>query len=471
MGMLEKIISFVFPTSMILNQNHLSKYLNSEVSVFRTTMLFALPISIATYIGHYYFFDLPMGLDPNLWFQYRFGISGLCLIGFFFYFYKKNKSTITYKIPALIIASAICYFQTRTILWFEEVPYIFSFLFLIITSFTLRLSPWQSILYITTLFLSQKSIFWEVGLDQSHIFSAFFVSLIFGLILSSMKYFQVKVFVASETLFDEQKKNIEQNLEFTKTLKSFLPKKISERLDQKVAQENYSIHQAVDEVLRPRNVKIACLACDIRGYTKKTKENKNYILDSVIPMTRSESQIVEHFEGIPRKIGDLLFAYYDSDNLFKNVVNATITGQEIVLHELNENSKRDQMNEVRKQVILAVGEAYVGNIGGHDSALEITALGTPVNFLSRLENVVKTKTLLQSIPRDHIILSKETHTILESLNIDLEFRKYDLNEYGLKIKDFSEISEFFTLKASTTTIENLKDLKQMTFEHEPRIAS
>ena len=472
MKSLEKFLIFLFPTWMIINPNHLKKYNDQEVGILRTIMSFVMPASIVVYIGHYFFLDLPMNLQPrDLWFNYRFGISGLCLVTFLFYRFHKFLPFIPLKLPGIITGFTICYFQTKTIIWYPEVPYLYSFLFMVITSFCLRLSSFQAVLYISSIYALSWPIFAQTDLQPHMVHSAFFVTVLFSLILSSLKYFQTKIFLANETIVDQQRKNIEQNLEFTQTLKSFLPRKISKRLDAKVANQNLSIHQAVDEVLRPRSIRIACLSCDIRGYTKASKENRNYIKDSVIPLTQKESTIVEENDGIPRKIGDLLFCYFDSQDLIKNIISSNIAAISIAIHEAKANKSKNDDGKIRKQILIAAGEAYVGNIGGVNSAIEITAMGTPVNFLSRLESVVKSDDYINEIPRDHIIISKEVKLLLETLSTKINFNKHSPHSKNIFIKDFPEVNEFYSYQADEHILKDLNNLMGAYYKHSTRIAA
>jgi len=470
---LESLFAFLFPTTMILSESHMKKYLKDEKETFKTIMRITLPLVALIYIVHYHLLDLPLKLEPlDLWFNYRVGIATLCMAGYLYYTFFPENKFIPNKLFGTIIGFTLCFLQTKTITWYSEVPYIYSFLFMIITSTSLRQTPSQCLLYITVVFYIQVGTYKSADLNMTMVHSAFIVTLFFGTILSSLRYFQIKFFNASESLLEQQRENIEQNLEFAKTLKSFLPKKIVLQLEDTISSNNrITIHQAVDEILSPQRKYIACLACDIRGYTEQTKNNPTYIEKSVIPLTKNESSIVEKHQGVPRKIGDLLFSYYDGDNLMENTTNATLSAIAISLQEASHNNSLSEINiHVRKQIILAVGEAIVGNIGNADSAIEITAMGTPVNFLNRLESLVKSDEYISLIPRDHIIVSEETKLILDHLESNVEFKKYLISDHNIQIRDFEEVKVFYSFRATHSTYKEINEQLATTYV-EKRFAS
>ena len=173
MKSLEKFLIFLFPTWMIINPNHLKKYNDQEVGILRTIMSFVMPASIVVYIGHYFFLDLPMNLQPrDLWFNYRFGISGLCLVTFLFYRFHKFLPFIPLKLPGIITGFTICYFQTKTIIWYPEVPYLYSFIFVLISVFILRSSVLNSLLFSGVVISSLWPTFIEANLDMVMVGSA-----------------------------------------------------------------------------------------------------------------------------------------------------------------------------------------------------------------------------------------------------------------------------------------------------------
>ncbi|MEM7646843.1 MAG: hypothetical protein AAF203_08045 [Pseudomonadota bacterium] len=464
MNFFEQIVAFLFPTSMILSKSQLEKYQASEESNLRLIMIFMLPLLIMVYIGHYFFFDIPMNLQPrSRWFNYRFGMAG-AIFGVFLYYWRFHRyKFVSKKLPAILIFSTACYMQSMTILWYKEVPYLYSYIFIVISAFSLRLAPFHAILFASTVQFLHLDILVKTGLPSQHMYSAFIVTLVMSLILSSINYFQVKVYLSNENLLEEQRKNIEQNMEFTRTLKSFLPKKISRNLDEIMTTNRMGIHQAVDEILRPKKRNISCLACDIRGYTEKSKDI-SYIVDSVIPLTKDESSIVESHQGIPRKIGDLLFCYFDDESLLENTKNSLMAGINISLSEQAHNQEKSLNQQIRKQIIISIGEAYVGNIGGLNSAVEITAMGTPVNFLSRLETVVKSGEFIDKIPRDHIIVSSEVFQLISELNRNITFSPYTLSSTNIKIKDFESITTFYSFEANLKNYESIKNLVPVKFD-------
>lgn len=449
MKFFEKILYYLIPTFMILSKDQRDSYAKGEKENFRLLIRFIFPIVSLAYIGHYFFLDRPLNLQPeSLWMKYRFGVATLCLLGFWYYSIKKVPVFFSYKLPALLISFTICYLQAETIVWYSEVPYIYAFLFIILNSFALGLGPLEAIVFATVALSMQWTSFLKTDLNQAMLMSGSFVTVFFSVLLASVKYFQAKVFVANQNLLRVQKKNIEQSIEFTKKLKSFLPRKIAERLDEYVSENGMSVTQALDEVLRPKRLQVACLICDIRKYTSLSKTDKDFVMNSVIPLTKTESVIVENHNGIPRKIGDMLFCYFDSPDVLENLQNALLCGFDIAQQEQRYNESKKEQADIRKHILVSVGEAVVGNIGGVDSSIEITAMGTVVNFVNRLEGVIKMEPLKSEIDQLDVVISNESAQLLKNVGLELEMNSKNLQDYNLSIKDFEEVKGFYLLRSS-----------------------
>src|SRR5262249_43308259 len=139
--------------------------------------------------------------------------------------------------------------------------------------------------------------------------------------------------------------------------------------------------QSMDEALRPKLETVACLYSDIRRFTQQSKDLSGFLLRSALPNIRYCTDVVESCGGIPRLIGDLIFAYFDGENPEASLLAAMRAGFSLV--EINEELNRAATSgfEVHRFVVLSYGEAMVGNIGAQYGSREITALGPPVNIL------------------------------------------------------------------------------------------
>ena len=58
---------------------------------------------------------------------------------------------------------------------------------------------------------------------------------------------------------------------------------------------------------------------------------------------------------------------------------------------------------VNRHILISFGEALVGNIGGHNSSTNITALGTPVNILSRIDEITKNDNIRSLLDTNSLI--------------------------------------------------------------------
>ena len=102
--------------------------------------------------------------------------------------------------------------------------------------------------------------------------------------------------------------------------------------------------------------------------------------------------------------------------------------------------------EINRYILISTGPAVVGNLGGSESAVEITALGSPVNFLSRLDDSTKLPNLAAELEPGDIIVCERTANILEGLGLKTPLRRLQLACLGIEIRDFPETKNIFIAK-------------------------
>jgi class 3 adenylate cyclase len=423
-----------------------------NVVLWRYVFLLA---SIA-YVAHYYLLDRPMGLEPpELWFRYRMGLAALNFAVFVLFCIKPFYRSSVYRLPVYLAAWAMAYGQARSIVWYEDTLYLYAFAFVVLGAALLRTSVLKSILFGIFVLATQWSSLVQTHVSQPLLFSAAGVSLIFIYILRSKYKQEIVHFLAVQQNLQTQKQVIELTIEFSDRIRALLPSVISKRLTHHLSNGGMTVLQAMDEVLRPRNKQVACLYSDIRGFTQGTKNLDTFVRHGVIPNVKQCTAAVETSGGIPRKIGDLIFAYFDGDNLYVNVLQCLKAGFEIAHVNQQFNESNAQGVEIRRHILISSGEAIVGNIGGFDSSLEITALGSPVNLLSRIDELTKTEPMKVRLQQPTLILCRNTARHVQRLNIGLTLETLCLAELGLTIRDFEEEAELWLMPV---TPENEKAL-------------
>ena len=98
---------------------------------------------------------------------------------------------------------------------------------------------------------------------------------------------------------------------------------------------------------------------------------------------------------------------------------------------------------------------FVGNFGGLDSSIEITALGSPVNFLSRLDDLTKAPVLAEKINTGDILLSERTHDLIRKSGVIIDADKINLTKIGLSIRDFPEEAAIYRVTPTDAIYESL----------------
>ena len=297
----------------------------------------------------------------------------------------------------------------------------------------------------------------EAGLPTPPAISASVVTLVLILAARSAYTSDIKYFLLSQQNLAAQKRNIELNIEFTDRIKSFIPGEIARRLEALLSERDVTVLQAIDEVLRPRKKNICCLFSDIRGFTEASKDVDAFVGNMVIPNVKDCTLAIDQHRGIPRKIGDLVFAYFDDDNALQNLTRCLAAAIEISKINRSTNEANGEQN-LSRYILLSCGDALVGNIGGFDSSVEITALGSPVNFLSRVDEVTKTETLAGLLRSGDIIMSEEFYESVSNIVNLSRAEHLHLPTLGESLRNFPETENLYLLRPTKL---NPSDLEQI----------
>ena len=321
----------------------------------------------------------------------------------------------------------------------------------------LRTSVVKSSGYALVVMAFQWPVLMEAGVPVPVALSAGGVTILSLIIIRASYLAEIKYFLLSQQNIDTQRRNIELNIEFTDRVKSFIPGEIANRLERHLQDRNTSVIEAIYEVLRPRKQNIACLFSDIRGFTEGSKDLDAFIRDSVLPNVKESTNAIEIYGGIPRKIGDLIFAYFDHKSTHLNLIRSILAGLEIA--RINEDQNADRSNpNIERYILISTGEAIVGNIGGFDSSVEITALGSPVNYLSRVDELTKHPKLRELLVSSDLIICNTSLKLLHEIDVVPNVTSIDLSELGLSIRNFHEQTIIHTMRPTTENRQLFSDL-------------
>lgn len=403
------------------------------------------PIAAIVYILHFFFYDLPNQLEPiESWFIFRATMAAVALVTFAFYL-TPLRNLRWYKVPAIVACWCFCQAQAYVALWHGRESWIFCFVLIAVAVASLRLSALVSAIFVGLVVATQAPVLIEANISETYIFTGAMVALVFTVVVRSSYLQEIQTFLINQENIAAQKKIIELNLDFSERIRSFIPRVIAERMEDFVERARMTVLEASIEVLAPKKQDVACLFSDIRGFTQGSKNLESFIGQSVMPEVKVCSDAVEKYRGIPRKIGDLLFAYFDDALIEKNVLGAVLSGMEIARlnHDMNATSSSVQID---RYVLISCGEALVGNLGGLDSSIEITALGSPVNLLSRVDEITKHPQIKGLLEPGDLLLCERSSQLMAELVPNLRVDKIELP--GVTIRDFPEVSCIYSVKAT-----------------------
>ena len=450
MTWLERFFYLLYPSLLLHTSPWRDLWENETRNRFVRFIRIYFLLMIFIYSGYYFFLDLPSDKN-NLddWFTFRFSIAGICALAAIFYFNTAWHHPIFYKVPAAVVMWIAIYYQTVVTTWEGQAEYFFyPFGFIVFSVLVLRPCMLYSILFSTSLLVAQYPLFQQIELSNTTLWSAYFLTVAFVVIPRISDVDDVRYFVAQQDMLARQKMLVELKVDFNNKIRSFFPKVIFERIDHYIGERRMTAFHAIDQVLRPKNQEVVCIFSDIRGFTQSSKNLSSFVRQGVIPNVRLCTDAIEEYKGIPRKVGDLIFAYFDDPNMSMNVFRALAAGIKTVDVNCEHNKATGDQIVIQRYVLISAGKAIVGNLGGSDSSIEVTALGSPVNFLSRVDEITKHPSFLEVAVESDLVLCGRTVELLNNLKIDLQIKRLDLKEMGIVIRDFEETRYLWLLPSS-----------------------
>ncbi len=452
----ESALTWLWPDLLVNGTQWERQWREQQRSSFVTLIRIASPTIALIYIAHYFFYDVPMQLEPiDDWFALRMSVATTWLACFLYYLTPLHRARF-YKVPAIIGCAAMCYSQALATLWYGQWTWIFGFILIISSVMLLRSSVLKSLVFTLAMVALQSTIYVQTDLSAPDILTGTLVAIGTAIALRSSYTAEIKYFLLSQENIEAERRISELNSDLAKRIQAFIPRVIADRINETIANERRTVVEATINVLEPQHKPVACLFSDIREFTKHSNDDiDGFVSKSVIPEVKACSDAIEAFGGVPRKIGDLVFAYFDSEDQSKNILSA-------VLASFNISRLNQDMNEtylavnINRYILVSAGNAIVGNVGGLDSSIEITALGPPVNFLSRLDDATKAPNLAKQLKSGDLIVSEECFTTIPELRL-LDHDKIDLNEIGVKIRDFPEERNVFRIPATDVNMRAIRE--------------
>lgn len=452
------MIAWLFPSVLIDGTPWKGLWEEKDRESFLLVARGFFPLVAVTYVAHYFFYDVPNQLEPlESWLIFRLSMAGLALLVLGYYLSPLAKYRF-YRLPALIACWCWCQSQAYVALWHGLEAWVFCYILIALAAIPLRLSALNSALFVIFTAMTQAPILLDARIPETYIYTGTLVAVLFVVVVRSSYLSEVKTFLLNQENVAAQKKIIELNMEFSERIRSFIPRVIAQRMEQFVEQARMTVLEASIEVLAPRKVDVACLFSDIRGFTENSKSLDEFVGQSVLPEVKACSELIEKHAGIPRKIGDLIFAYFDDSRIEQNLLSAIASGIEISRLNQDMNATSSSI-AIKRYVLISCGEALVGNVGGLDSSIEITALGSPVNYLSRIDELTKTPALANKLKPGDIVLCERSSALLIELAPLVAQNRIDLAESA--VRDFPEVRSIYSLKPTDANYEAVLTAFQM----------
>jgi class 3 adenylate cyclase len=460
---LETVLYWLLPQLRIKGRNAFRLWKEEENKLFETSAVSYLILCACLYISAYYLIDIPSNKQPlQLYTKYRFGIFFSSLIGATLIFALNKTKPFLSRIAFFIFSGNIVFWQSQSMIWKSDVPYFYVFIFATLGVNFSRSSPLISgLTYVFFLALCLPAFDTRPN-EQRFIISLAIVGFVFVISLRSRMVAEISAFMNHQESLESQRGKIEAQIELSDSIKSFLPREVYSRFTHLI-DRGQSTRTALNTILKPRRAIVACLYSDIRGFTKRIRENLDLAESAIFPSQEMAMQNVENCRGIPRPVGDLVFGYFDHSNARSNVIMAVHAAFNIIEGQKTLNSSQEKANIITRYALVSYGLAVVGNGGGKYSSRDIYPVGSPSNILSRIDELSKELKHKELIDDDHLILSHEAGAALVELLPELDVIELHLKNFSLVIRDFPEEHSVF-LSKPTSKNKNLVSALLRTYE-------
>ena len=446
MNRLRRTLEYLWPELLLEGTPWYDEWKKAHREQFAQRCRVFFVLVIIGYVGHYYLVDIPRHKEPiEAWFAFRMTMSALAGTCILFYLNPTFILSRRVKWPAIVVLAIGSHAQAHVAIHFPEAPWIYPYIFVFASAMVLNTSPLKSMFFCVPVFASFIFPLTAAGIPEYQLASASVVCSIIIFVIRASYESEIRQFLLTQERDRYRQQSIDLGKEFEGRLKSFIPKVIYERLDDLIQNTKMTVLEATLDVLTPKKMHVACLWSDIRGFTKQSERIDDFLAESVIPEVKACSDAIESYQGIPRKIGDLIFAYFDDSDERSNLLRSILAGFDLC--EVNKDMNATVSNvKVRRYILISSGEALVGNMGGLNSGVEITALGSPVNFLARLDDATKQPGMKKHLEPGDIILCHNSARNLQSMKLGIEWNRICLKTEQVEIRDFEHVDNVYVLK-------------------------
>ncbi len=418
-----------------------------------------LILAAIAYAAHYLFFDRVEQLQPlQFWLFFRAAMGAMLLATALLYaspwIHRLGRS---YRIPSALAMWLMTYTQAFVTQWYSVDAWAFCFVFLLVSLLILRMSAFYSLVYMALVLSSIWQPLQQAGLPDSYLISGVMVSLALTLAFVMAHHSAIRHFLREQESLRRQREVIELRMVIAEKIRLLIPKVIAKRIERLVAEFGLGVRRAVNQALRPEQKQVVCLHTDIRGYTRSVEQSDEFLERAVIPEITLMNKIIDDLDGVPRKIGDLLFAYFDESDQQKNALRGLLAAINLSLISQSVNQSTDSP-PIRRYFLLVCGAAWVGNMGGNDSSVEITALGSPVNLAARLDELTKHDAFQKRVQLGDIVMSEKMYGLLQGQIPDLVSAQINLSDLGLAVRDFPQVQQLRIVRPSQQLADRLQSL-------------
>jgi|AMFO01.1.fsa_nt_gi Adenylate cyclase, family 3 (some proteins contain HAMP domain) len=367
---------------------------------------------------------------------YRFGVAGGLVVAALATLLPWAGMKRFYRAPLATSGLVVGYFQALSMTWAEEVPYAYAVVIPALACLLLRCGPAKSAAYLAVAYGLQLGPWQRSGVGMEYMVSGAALAFCFTVAWRGAVVGEIRQFILGRERERSSEELLKLQRDMNRELRAFLPRALYTRVVTRWQAERMTPLEAIEEELTPRLATAVFIFTDIRGFTARASDLEGYLFREALPNIRMCVETIESLGGHPRVIGDAVFAYFDGAHTKCLLARALHCAFALVEESSKWNGRRPAARAVRRFVLLGMGEAIVGNVGGRNSSREITALGPPVNLLARLDALTKEEAAAGRFDPGKVILSHRAGQAADFCFPGVCLQMVSLEELGLEVRDF-----------------------------------
>jgi serine phosphatase RsbU (regulator of sigma subunit) len=221
--MKSQIFNHLFPNSLFKRPEWLHEWKYTRDKELILISKFTLIVGAILYLLHIWIFDIPMKLTPiENWIALRICISFCLGLSAAFYFSDRFCKSKYLRFPIVINLFIVSYLESAFLIWWDEMPYFYSFVFAFVTSLTLKIELGKTLIYLLLLLTAQWTSFIISEQSLPNMVSATLITILGVILVKSKDLNEIKFYISERENSEMKQKALQKELELSSAVQKYL---------------------------------------------------------------------------------------------------------------------------------------------------------------------------------------------------------------------------------------------------------